>query len=151
MFLEANILTPIACVILFLLLFPWKPAFINKGIIFVLWNTGIPIGNNKLRVVHVLLLMTLWFFISKIKNYLYVQEVIISPFEGEVLSPDIKVKKYHSQRDLAITLTTLMCWLYVCGFANLMHRVAELKEEASKPARAPQSRLLAAEESKVVA
>jgi len=84
----------------------------------------------KLRAVHVLLIATLIFFYQKVKYFIYVNDVLLSPFEGEILSPDLKLKKYHAQRDMAITLTSLMCWLYVCGFAKLMGRVDELKEKA---------------------
>jgi hypothetical protein len=151
MSLEALFLTPLAVVFLFLLLFPWKPVFLTRGILSLLWDTGIPVGRYKIRLVHFLLLITAFFFYGKLKSYIYVNKVILSPFEGEVLSPDIKVKKYHAQRDLAITLTALMCWLYVCGFANLMHRLTELKEQArirqSSPVRqspVPQSPVLQA-------
>jgi hypothetical protein len=145
MSLEATFLTPLAVLILFLLLFPWKPAYITRGILSLLWDLGIPVGNYKIRSVHFVLLITAFFFLGKLKSYIYVNEVILSPFEGEVLSPDIKVKKYHAQRDLAITLTALMCWLYICGFARLMHRYTELKEQVHISQRpVPQSPVMQA-------
>ena len=121
-FVIAYVIMPASLLILVLLLLPIAPQFLLKRFSKYLWDLSLPLGKQRFKLVHLMLIISGFLCIAKANEYYeLLRESSENPhFE---LAVDMKMKFNRCARDFYIMGNFFAVWFYIWRVIPLVSKL----------------------------